>query len=485
MNSEMQHLSWKANRNLRLFQKIRNCFLRKLPLRRSLTFYPVVEPYKGQQPQLYFWNEYGGFSARSGEEKGTLLFIGKDDQIVKRWTPKEKTWEGAPEELTAWDWDEQFISFTANSRYVLADYALYGGLDSHVMKKDDQYTIVDALLYDTEGSIIKKFPPSYEYESQDAPVSITGVDEFELSMSKRRAYIWISDDVLAIPHGAWLFLYSVSRDELKLVHDASQDVYSAWCEGKGDSFGIIKELCFEKDGVLYYGVGEGNNERNSSLYSMWRAGWDTPPEQVLNTVPAEQYAWSQIQMSGQELFIANWQTEPDWDYQDIFYLDPETNETVFLYRSNSGGAVCHTNGLCLSAWLKDTTAAEEQRECILRGVDLSGNTIVEFDPSDGDGQPPMTCGVDHQYAYTPLGIWESSGGYTLYYCAEDHFWNGDDSQRHTNTTLVRYNTATKEQSWYPLSGGAEIFLVPSTSEPTHFIESANGRMRVRSFAMEN
>jgi len=427
---------------------------------KTYTYYEHMEPIKGFQSQHIRWDADGGFSVR---QKDTILFVDHDNEPVKTFRPVDRSGPDLSWVPSDEDWgDPTFCEYIWNETYVLACFHLYGSLDAVVYEKNGLPTLADAVIYTMDGRLVKVFPSTDDQDVKNRSDN----KKYAWMISSRTCCDWLDDDILAINSGDAIWLYSVSRDEIKQAADSSQDLWAAWCRGESYAFGISNEQCWAENGKLYYAVGHGlpgaTEDQYGVGYSLWSVGWDSPPTCLSGDKLHHEY-----KLKNGVLFAANYHLEQVgadtmW-ICDIERLDENTGEYIAIGTDEGLTGVAIRQDLVVHTTYRRETP-DEKLQCTIHCLDFQSGEKRTWEPI-----MPETKG--DAYA-TMLDVCRIPDGIRLYYYVEDIYDTG------RTVTLVTYDTTTDQAIFTPIDSQVEI--PPSEEAPTRFLETDKyGRVRLR------
>ena len=423
------------------------------------TYYECIEPLKGFQPQHVRWDTDGGFSVR---QKDSILFIDQNNDPIRTFYPVDRNWIYSPWELSSEDWENPtFCEYTWNETYVLARFNLYSSLGAVVAEKSGLPIIADAAIYNMNGQIIKAFPSTYD---QDVKNRLNN-ENYAWMISVRTSYCWIDADILAINSGDGVWLYSVSRDEIKRVADYSEDLLAAWHREESYAFGISEYQCWAENGRLYYAVGhgvQGTGEEQYVHYSLWSVDWDTPATCLSGDRLNHQY-----QIKNDVLFAANYHREQVgadlMTIHNLEYLNEKTGEYITIGTGGEQVDVATNQDLvAYTTYRREVPGEQLQYTIHYQDFQSEGKLSWEVIRPETKGDSFVIL----------LDVSRLSDGVRFSYYVEDIHEMG------RTVTLVTYNTTTGKAIFTPIDS---TVVIPSGKEvSTHFLETdMQGSVRLR------
>ena len=424
---------------------------------------PFGDWYSNYPSQSVRWDAGGGFSLRHDDR---ILFYNRDNEIIKAFQPMDRQWSDAPWEAAEMEnWDMGGIAISSylwNDTYVLMRFNYLGSNGMVIAQKDGQPTIADAVIFDMDGKQVKSFPSIY------APgVTRRGFsDEYEWAIANRTHCYWLDNDILAINTGEAVWLYSVSRDKLKLAADYTVSLLTGWRKGDSYSYGVSQEQRWVEDGKLYYTVRhdvQGVPEKEYGVgYSLWSVGWDSPAICLSGDKLYHEYLVQNGMLFAANRYLENVGADTMW-VAHIEQLDEKTGASIAI---GPGGELLDIT--VRQDWFVYATYSRAQQHEQLQYIFHCRNVRT------GEEQTwdvPMPEAVGSHFAvlldFVPL-----PNGLRFYYYVEDI------SETDNIVTLVTYDTATGQVLYTPMDGMVEI--APDENMPTRFLETASyARVRLR------
>ena len=391
------------------------------------------------------WNAAGTETAvKNG---AVLTWVGLDNEVLRAAAFDEPPLDPrlAPEDVT----------LTIGEGWVLRTLP-----DTRAAQREGKWTLLNAALYDQDGTLLRAFPDASPAEVEEA----TGAYE------KQTAYVNafpLGSGHIALETGAMLLLYDISADALSLVDDYRDVRWQGFTVYDAGAYGIYQ--CWPFGESFYYmaSVDPPPGEPRRVLYRLNTAG---ERELICDDTGFFRYKPVEGGLYGFKEWNNGIFTDEGYEWGIEAWFRPDGGEWRFVAKDNTASG----DGLPCDAAHYDCTWMEKRDGEVwpsFRRHDPATGEEISFSPRDYDGRKLYDGG----YGFGRFCTRAVEGGVQFVYVVSDAMETEDGSLRGTRDYWL-YDTREDAPRRLENLDGASIWEV--NPQGTHAIEGAGPPWRV-------